>query len=316
MTNLHYLFNVKYYESLPTPLYGDHNKTLTEQQFKQDDSGTIRFCTDSFVLKTVYPGLLLGLGNAHEAGSALLAGNSASETEIKLGFSMDYVTGLPVIPGSTVKGVLRSAFSAYPDYIASLLPPVSPSVVSLEEVIFGSDDMGKIIFYDAVPVKPGRSGRIFGLENITPHKAKDPDYTGLVNPTPLKLLKVIPGVSFIFRFSFNRWDEHVLTADHLLKVFKEILLTLGIGAKTNVGFGGMAIADEMEEYRELIPALPKPANSLPASQPASASASAQPSAKHNVGKCAECGAAVNMRPDGSGYYKFCYKCAQNNLSRY
>lgn len=56
----------------------------------------------SFInLCTTYPGLLLGSGITHESG---LSG------ELKLGFFFDHTTGLPVIPGSSVKGVLRSAF--------------------------------------------------------------------------------------------------------------------------------------------------------------------------------------------------------------
>lgn len=55
----------------------------------------------SITLRTTYPGLLLGSGIAH--GSGLMG-------EMKLGFYFDHTTGLPVIPGSSVKGVLRSAF--------------------------------------------------------------------------------------------------------------------------------------------------------------------------------------------------------------
>lgn len=55
----------------------------------------------SFRLETVYPGLLIGLGNSH---------NLALEGAVKCGFSFDYTTGLPYLPGSSLKGVLRSYF--------------------------------------------------------------------------------------------------------------------------------------------------------------------------------------------------------------
>ncbi|MDR2915334.1 MAG: type III-B CRISPR module RAMP protein Cmr6 [Tannerella sp.] len=55
----------------------------------------------SFDLKTEYPGLATGTGMGHEADV---------KGELKLGFYFDYTTGQPVIPGSTIKGVLRSAF--------------------------------------------------------------------------------------------------------------------------------------------------------------------------------------------------------------
>ncbi|MFN8304384.1 MAG: type III-B CRISPR module RAMP protein Cmr6 [Saprospiraceae bacterium] len=47
------------------------------------------------------PGLLPGIGYPHEVGY---------EGELKLGFGFDHVSGLPVLPGSSVKGVLRSVF--------------------------------------------------------------------------------------------------------------------------------------------------------------------------------------------------------------
>ncbi len=51
--------------------------------------------------KTIYPGLTLGTGYTHETGEL---------GEFKLGFFFDYSTGYPCVPGSTVKGCLRSVF--------------------------------------------------------------------------------------------------------------------------------------------------------------------------------------------------------------
>jgi CRISPR-associated protein Cmr6 len=50
---------------------------------------------------TTYPGLILGTGYIHETGEL---------GEFKLGFFFDHATGYPCIPGSTVKGCLRSMF--------------------------------------------------------------------------------------------------------------------------------------------------------------------------------------------------------------
>ena len=52
-------------------------------------------------LRTSYPGLLLGTGYIHGIGKT---------GEHKIGFFFDHTTGLPIIPGSSVKGVLRSVF--------------------------------------------------------------------------------------------------------------------------------------------------------------------------------------------------------------
>jgi len=51
--------------------------------------------------KIQYPGLITGIGINHEA---------SIEEEFKLGVHFDYTYGVPVIYGSSVKGVLRSAF--------------------------------------------------------------------------------------------------------------------------------------------------------------------------------------------------------------
>jgi CRISPR-associated protein Cmr6 len=52
-------------------------------------------------LEVQNPGLLPGIGYPHEIGYP---------GEFKLGFHFDHVTGLPVLPGSSVKGVVRSMF--------------------------------------------------------------------------------------------------------------------------------------------------------------------------------------------------------------
>ena len=52
-------------------------------------------------LQTTYPGLLTGTGMSHQTGS---------KGESKLGFAFDPCTGLPYLPGSSVKGMLRSSF--------------------------------------------------------------------------------------------------------------------------------------------------------------------------------------------------------------
>ncbi|NLD50275.1 MAG: type III-B CRISPR module RAMP protein Cmr6, partial [Clostridiaceae bacterium] len=90
------------------------------------------------------------------------------------------------------------------------------------------------VFYDAVIVKAGKENRLLGLENITPHKTSETEYNGLTEPNPLTLLKVIPNVVFLFRF---RLTDKVLNTDTKLNLFNQILIDMGVGAKTNTGFG-------------------------------------------------------------------------------
>ena len=69
---------------------------------------------DTFELTTTYPGLLIGSGYNHEIGKM--------KDELKLGFFFDHTTGLPCIPGSSVKGVLRDACKKLDgNYILSII---------------------------------------------------------------------------------------------------------------------------------------------------------------------------------------------------
>jgi CRISPR-associated protein Cmr6 len=227
------------------------NEKIVNAKFKSGKA--VQFTQQSFALSTMYPGLLMGLGNPHQSASV-----SKEIAEIKLGFTFDYVTGIPVIPGSTVKGVLRSAFLSGPEYIADITGLDSAKVKALEFEIFGdphpygrqhgfahTEATGTDTFLDAVAVKaPVGSGRILGLENITPH-----DLSGLKEPNPLTLLKIIPEVTFLFRFIVL---DGILTAEKKLELFKTIILDLGIGAKTNTGFGVMKTAAAEGEPKELI----------------------------------------------------------------
>lgn len=208
-----------------------------------------RFTGDAlyFDLTTGYPGLFTGAGTPHETGS---------EGEFKLGFYFDHTTGLPVIPGSSVKGVLRSAF-AHPDYIAYLLKeqagavlpePVKEPVGALERVIFegitplnGSEGEDRLpvykrdIFFDGRLVSStNQNGRFIGEDFITPH-GENP----FKAPVPLAFLKILPEVTF--RFSFRLFNAQAggrtLSAAHKKDLFEAILRDLGIGAKTNVGYG-------------------------------------------------------------------------------
>lgn len=68
------------------------NATLSDSNYQNREG-------QSFKLKIAYPGLAIGLGNPH---------GTAFKGDIQLGMSFDYVTGLPFVSGSSLKGKLRS----------------------------------------------------------------------------------------------------------------------------------------------------------------------------------------------------------------
>jgi CRISPR-associated protein Cmr6 len=198
----------------------------------------------SIKLTTLAPGLLIGSGSAHELGI---------ENELKLGLSFDHTSGWPYIPGSSVKGVLRSAFQHH-DYFQELLSDIPENqktkeiFLDLEREIFmgirGKEAIGfyeRDCFLDAHITKA--EDKILNDDYITPHRHKDRTKSHLdsfVNPIPIRFLRVEPGVEFTFSFILQ--DSRVLTPlkkDSKLQLFAQILKDLGVGAKTNVGYGGL-----------------------------------------------------------------------------
>jgi CRISPR-associated protein Cmr6 len=223
---------------------------------------------NSFDLTTTYPGLLCGVGYSH---------GISSEADYKVGFYFDHTTGLPVIPGSSVKGVLRSAFPGFVKAVDDKMPTMEEKKErydffrwligevnrkteagiqalndeqfdQLEAFIFeGKDSEGNQIsyyerdrFFDAYPVKSlGHDGCFLKNDYITPHiNRENPELSPFSSPTPLQFLKVLPKVKFCFQFRLM--DGGGLTAKQKEQLFKEILCFMGVGAKTNVGYGQFA----------------------------------------------------------------------------
>ncbi len=223
---------------------------------------------------TTYPGLIMGTGYTHE--------HKGSDDAFKIGFFFDHSSGMPVITGSSVKGILRSAFpqrvvvpkktTANQDekesWIVAILQELCDidgdvDIDELEREIFDgaykTPDLEKVgekninyipvydrdIFFDAVPVEIvgnniDQTKKLFGPDYITPHKNKDnrTELDQFSNPTPIKFLKILPRVKYEFRFKLgNSIVCPEITAEKKIVLFSELISMLGVGAKTNVGYG-------------------------------------------------------------------------------
>jgi CRISPR-associated protein Cmr6 len=249
----------------------DRNNTL----FKSNTISVEYFYSSSnippFKLRSIYPGIVTGIGMKHE---------TSIEGELKLGLYFDYSSGMPCIPGASMKGALRGAFPQFENHkrtdekikitkgyilndILSKINPIYFPVISkelseckksdfkkiteLEEEIFDgknfdntyTDENGikrpfisvykKDIFHDAFIVSADGKMRILTSDAITNHP--DP----LKNPNPVLFLKMASGIKVQFNFDIK--DGSFLTAIEKKKLFEEIILYYGIGAKTNVGYG-------------------------------------------------------------------------------
>jgi CRISPR-associated protein Cmr6 len=175
--------------------------------------------SQTFCLTTTYPGLLIGSGYNHP----VIRGDGRADDEgYHLGFVFDHTTGLPIIPGSSIKGLLRSIVEQK-EMFEGLYGGNADQVMELFED-------NATVFYDAYIVGTHRDnhGKIFGSDYITTHHS-DEEMGAFMDPTPIKFLKILPEVTWQFQFEV----KHEIGVE----LFKKIILDFGLGAKTNVGYG-------------------------------------------------------------------------------
>lgn len=250
--NIGWLFYRDYYngiENITTPQdlkkhFHNKNERIKGSKYNNNINKKISdslSSLSSFELEVCPPGLLIGSGLLHGV---------PGEGDFQLGLQFDHSTGLPILPGSSIKGVLRSMFpmddkdpkrNEKEAYIKSLLPQnlEKIDVEKLGNYLFKHEvceetDVKFPVFMDAIIVNGGEGGKILGSDYITPH------HDAFKDPVPIKFLKVLPGVKFKFFFSIPSSitiEELELTQGNIVELFKSILQDVGIGAKTNVGYG-------------------------------------------------------------------------------
>ncbi|PIE66303.1 MAG: type III-B CRISPR module RAMP protein Cmr6 [Desulfobacterales bacterium] len=196
-----------------------------------------------FVMKLTSP-LIVGMGeqNIHE-----------------FGISLQYPWGTPVIPGSSIKGVL-STFAHHKgddQWIKSIFATDGIAGKNSRIMFGGNDkkkqpDAGFLDFLDAWWL-PDRNPKPFKRDIITVHnsnyyeKQKGAWPNGMTSPRPVNFIVVTPGEHFLFAVrGNNEWSQ----------LAKEMLLNLatehGFGAKTRIGYGRFSYLPGIEEQREAL----------------------------------------------------------------
>jgi CRISPR-associated protein Cmr6 len=235
---------------------------------------------------------LFGTGAASEASLCLEALAIApfttglgNEHPLENGFAFLNPYGLPYLPGSGVKGVIRQAArelasgdwgdrqgwtedKGYPLIVGGkrvLDSRKQPVMLSQADVLFGRETnggdsnhvRGVLSFWDVIPQIKGDS---LLVEIMTPHQTHyyqhgaTPHESG--QPTPISFLTVPPGSAFVF---YMRCDLPLLgrLAPDLVQdgrwrallkaAFAHAFDWLGFGAKTAVGYGAMERDRSAEE---------------------------------------------------------------------
>ena len=182
------------------------------RQFAQQ--GIKLYCVDA----TVDWRLIVGLGGEH-----------VQETNMTL----HHIYGVPYIPGSAVKGVLRHWWleGNFADGRGKIDEDKALENADFLSVFGSQEQRGKVQFLDAYPDKVN-----FKIDIMNPHypyyyEGTEPP-TDHQNPRPINFLTV---EKTTFRFVFLADEQKHL--DHLKDRFQKALKIKGVGAKTAVGYG-------------------------------------------------------------------------------
>lgn len=187
-------------------------------------------------------------------GPLVVGTGNMSPTEV--GITLHHTYGVPVVPGEALKGLCRAAAANVllpngqrldDDSVTALFGQWTP-LESLREA--NEPEQGRVHFWEAL-VCPQQ--RPFQQDVITTHH---PDYYGRKtgtdgepiwpspsdDPTPIPFVSIKPGTRF--RIALTAPDDPSYL-DLVIKVLRYGLSELGIGAKTNVGYGRMSLGERL-----------------------------------------------------------------------
>jgi CRISPR-associated protein Cmr6 len=214
--NISWIFYVEYFKDLNyNNLSHKSNekkiKNITNKLKNKKIKRNVNKLGDGFILKVDGMGLIAGSGYPHNIKNI--------KESLQLGLSLDYTTGYPIIPASGIKGVIKHVLEddnkkEYKNYLLEELK------IDEEKL---KNDFENTIFLDAEIIEGG-----FDDEYITPHNKI------IKNPVPIKFLKIKKGSKFLFQFIFK---SNNLEKDKKLKFFETLIKDIGLGAKTNTGYG-------------------------------------------------------------------------------
>jgi CRISPR-associated protein Cmr6 len=210
-----------------------------------------------------------------------------NEHPLENGFAFLNPYGLPYLPGSGVKGVLRQAARELASgkwedkrgwddsFRYSLeIEKGKPIQISMLDVLFGRESehgetehvRGALSFWDVIPQI--QDNKQLAVDIMTPHQSHyyqdkaTPHESG--KPIPINFLTVPPGSDFVFhvqcdRAHLEKLARKLLESDEngkecwrnlLAAAFEHAFDWLGFGAKTSVGYGAMESGAQRQQREE------------------------------------------------------------------
>jgi CRISPR-associated protein Cmr6 len=157
------------------------------------------------------------------------------EHPTEIGFMFDWTSGLPIIPGSSLKGAARHAAETEKHDCIN-------EIFGVEK---GDAQAGEIVFFPAYPCLIDNNKPFLELDVMTPHysayysvPAKNPP-ADWYSPVPHHFLTVPSGVKYCFRLAHrkNLRDKESPLLKKSENILKYALSEFGVGAKTSVFYG-------------------------------------------------------------------------------
>ncbi|MEM1943893.1 MAG: type III-B CRISPR module RAMP protein Cmr6 [Candidatus Caldarchaeum sp.] len=190
-----------------------------------------------------------------------LVGASASYGKIpfEVGLSFDSFLNVPYIPGSTIKGAVRSG-------VYEILLRSGRQEADADQIcgrLFGDrGSIGLIGFTDAYPVKAGVKEYLLYPDVMTPHYTDDTKNELEVRPNPVTFLTIAPSTTFQFYMFYRKGrgerllrvgtgldadlaENPVAEISSLGVVDMGLLYSFyrGVGAKTSVGYSRFEVVE-------------------------------------------------------------------------
>ncbi len=155
------------------------------------------------------------------------------ESVLETNLRLHHTYGIPIIPGSALKGLARSVARRSVDTSNPIF-----------QTAFGEQQQaGSVIFFDALPLPQGNNhNRSIELQ-LDVMNVHFPDYytgqrfpTEWQNPNPIFFLTVAPETTFFFSLAVPPGRDRQ-TLSQVAQWLQQGLTTMGIGAKTSAGYG-------------------------------------------------------------------------------
>lgn len=249
-----------------------------------------RQAATSKLLKSIYEEAFLRWsssftdGAGHRSKSVATRGRLiiglGSESVLETGLRLDHTYGVPIIPGSALKGLASHYCHDVWGQRRNTSAPEENTPFrrggDYHSLLFGTtEDGGVITFHDAW-ILPDSLGNALLLDVMTPHHPKwqldEAPPTDFDSPVPIPFLSVAGSFDVRLSWSGPSSDQAEAWTKLTMQILTEALSEWGVGGKTSSGYGRLVSLGSTRGSQYQPPAsaaapktvLPKPGGTVPA----------------------------------------------------